>query len=298
MNGGKAGPAVSAAPGAVGGAWPVWARLVTAIALMLLLCWTLTITLIYSDQRDAAFREAQGFAESINQMAVAALTGMMISGVIKERAVFLDQVKQSKDVSELRVLRGARIDSQFGADKTAETRFSPEEQAVLASGNPSFVADEVKAQLHAVFPILNQRNYLGKDCTSCHNAREGDVLGAVSMSIDLAKTEAELRAFVWRIALIALALSIPLLGAVVYFVRRYVSKPLGGEPAEATKVANRVAAGDLSESIAVDGKQSTSLMAAMASMQQQVSDTIGQIRLSARSITSASHEIASGNADL
>ena len=288
--------AASAAPGDAG--LPVWARLVIAIAVMLLLSWMITVYLVYSAQRDAAFRQAKDFAESINQMVNATLTGMMITGVSKERAVYLDQVKKSNDVSDLKVLRGTRIDSQYGVDKAADTRLTDEEQGVLASGKPSFVADDARAELYVVFPILNWKSYLGKDCTSCHNARENEVLGAISMRISLVKSQAELRAFAWRIALIALVLSLPLLGAVMYFVRRYVSKPLGGEPAAATEVANRVAAGDLSESIDVADDDDASLMAAMARMQQHLSETIGQIREAAETIETASHEIASGNTDL
>lgn len=107
-----------------------------------------------------------------------------------------------------------------------------------------------------------------------------------------------MRDFLWRIALIALGLSLPLLGAVYYFVRRYVTRPLGGEPADATQVANWVAGGDFSQDIAVAPGDTASLMAALARMQHSLSETVGGVRNYAESVAAASAEIAQGNADL
>jgi len=293
-------PAMNAAPSGRGsfGNLPVWARLVVAIGALLAVTWTITIVLTYAERRDATIEQARDFAESTNQMVTATLTGMMITGVSKQRAVFLDQVRETNNIKNLRVVRTGSVITQYGAGDASEGSPSAAEAAVMNSGKPSFSINEKKGYLSAIFPILNSHSYLGKDCMGCHQGAEGDVLGAISMQVSLKKAQAELSGFAWRISLIALGLTLPLLGAIYYFIRRFVHRPLGGEPAEATAVANRIAAGDLAQPVAVRQGDSLSLMAAMAVMQQNLAGIIGRIHDTAGTISVASSEIAAGNADL
>src|SRR5262245_1024778 len=67
------------------------------------------------------------------------------------------------------------------------------------------------------------------------------------------------------------ALPILLLGiGLAFAIARGITRQLGGEPADATGVANRVAAGDLSREIALQPGDSSSLMASMARMQAAI----------------------------
>ncbi|MBE0621279.1 MAG: methyl-accepting chemotaxis protein [Burkholderiales bacterium] len=277
---------------------PVWARLVAAIGVMLAVSWAITIVLSYAERRESTIEQARDFAESTNQMINATLTGMMITGVSKERAVFLDQVRESNNIKNLKVFRYGSTITQYGVDAGADTNPSAAEAAVMKSGKTSFQVNEKDGYLSAIFPILNWKSYLGKDCMGCHQGAENEVLGAISMHVSLTKAQAQLNGFAWRISLIAFGLTLPLLGAIYYFIRRFVSLPLGGEPAAATAVANRIAAGDLAHAVPVRQGDSSSLMAAMARMQQNLADIIGKINDTAGTITTASAEIASGNADL
>ena len=277
---------------------PVWLKLIVAIGVMLLLTWSLMIYLTYAERRDGSVTQARDFTESVNTMTQATLTGMMITGVSKERAVFLDQIRSSGNISELKVFRFGSIISAYGAGVAEESNPTPEEKAVMESGKPYFKSDEEHGTLRAIYPILNSHNYLGKDCMACHEGKEGDVLGAVSMQVSVQKVQAELKSFTWWISLVALGLSLPLLAATYYFIRRLVAQPLGGEPAVATDVANRIAAGDLTVDVQVKDGDNSSLLYAMKHMQQNLSDIIGQIHLAADSITVGAKEVASGNADL
>ena len=280
------------------GTLPVWLRLVAAIGTMLIVTWTVMIVLTYVDRRDATIAEARNFSASVNQMVNAILTGMMLTGVSKQRAIYLDQVRESNNISGLRVLRTGTTVTQYGPAAGVEANPTAEEDAVMKSGKPSFVVDEKGDQLSAIYPILNWKRFLGKECMICHEGAEDSVLGALSMRISIKDEQAELRAFIWKIFLLALTLTLPLLAAIYFFVRRYVGRPLGGEPSVATAIVNRIAAGDLSAEVPLAAGDESSLMAAMARMQQQLRQIIEQINAAAASITTGSHEIAAGNADL
>jgi methyl-accepting chemotaxis protein len=104
-----------------------------------------------------------------------------------------------------------------------------------------------------------------------------------------------------RALLISLALGVIaiLLGiVVVMWLARNIMKQLGGEPAYAVSIANRVATGNLSESIDVTGAASSSLIQAMALMQAHLTNLVARVRSGADSIASATREIAAGNQDL
>ncbi|MBI4290813.1 MAG: methyl-accepting chemotaxis protein, partial [Betaproteobacteria bacterium] len=265
---------------------------------MLALAGSLMIYLTYAQRRDGSIAQAQDFAASTNQMTVAAITGMMITGVMKQRAAYLDLVKNTNSIRDLQVFRYGTTISQYGAGDNDEAKAPAEVRSAMAGGKPHFKTDEAQGTLEAIYPMLNSRNYLGNDCTGCHEGKEGEVLGAVSMRVDLKKMQAELWKFTWSIALIGLGLSLPLLGSIYFLVRRLVNRPLGGEPAAATAVADRIAACDLSVEVALKGSDTNSLMAAMGRMQHNLSGVIGQINQAASTITTASHEIAAGNTDL
>ncbi len=81
-------------------------------------------------------------------------------------------------------------------------------------------------------------------------------------------------------------------------VVRSVMAELGGEPAEAKRVASAIAQGDLSVAVAVQPGDRSSVMAAMHEMRQRLSQMVGEVRGSSESIATGSAQIATGNADL
>ncbi len=268
---------------------PVWVRLVAAIGLILIAAWAVMVYLGYVQRRDSAVLQARDFAESVNQMTNATLTGMMIWGVSKDRAVYLDQVRNSNDIKDLRVFRSGALEAQFGSDKVSKDTPSAEEKAVLQTGRPYFGTSEEGKFFQAVFPVLNWKNYLGKDCTSCHQGAENQILGAISMRISLEKSQAELRKFTLWNSLVALGLSLPVMLCIFWFIRRSVTRPLE----EAVGVAARLAGGDLT--VRLDARSNDEigrLLKTMANMAEQLRRIIAEVRSAANSLSGASEQVS------
>jgi len=89
-----------------------------------------------------------------------------------------------------------------------------------------------------------------------------------------------------------------MLSGVVIVINRGLQRSLGGEPDYAAQTARRIASGDLSVPVAICGTGERSLLYAMEEMRTQLARTIGAIKGSTESITSATEEIAVGNSDL
>ena len=83
-----------------------------------------------------------------------------------------------------------------------------------------------------------------------------------------------------------------------FLLTRIVLKPIGGEPAAAARIAQRVAQGDLSENIEVTAGDKDSLVAQLRDMQQSLTQVVASVRSGSEGVATASAEIAQGNHDL
>ena len=206
----------------------IWIRLVVGISIMLVIAWSGMIWWATVQQRATAIGQARDFSQSVHRMTMASLTGMMLTGTVAQRALYLDQIRQSEDIRELRVIRGEAVSKQFGAGAADESNADAVEQQVLQSGKPYFQVIENKdgESLRAVIPALAQKDYLGKNCLMCHIVPEGTVLGAVSMRISLDKVNSTVHEFSLQIVAVALGLMIPVILFVYWFIKRAVTVPL------------------------------------------------------------------------
>ena len=102
-----------------------------------------------------------------------------------------------------------------------------------------------------------------------------------------------------RLILLALSALALLCGvAAATLLTRRLLRQLGGEPDYAVEVADRIAAGDLTQTITLHADDTHSLMHAMKRMQTNLARSVEHIKLSAETIGTASHEISAGNLNL
>lgn len=206
---------------------PIWVRLVGAMWLILMPAWTGLILWAAQEQRQTAIEQAEAFTGTLHEMTLAGLTTLMLHGTIHKRADFLSQIIELQNVKDLRVLRGENVKKQFGAGTDDEQPRDDIERAVLETGEAYLSLSDDGAILRAVAPAFARKNYLGKDCTSCHALAPVDgVLGAVSMEISLDDVNANVRLFGLKIFGLAALLSIPVLLFLYFFTSRFVTRPM------------------------------------------------------------------------
>ncbi|MDD5479757.1 methyl-accepting chemotaxis protein [Rhodoferax sp.] len=278
--------------------YKIWIQLLTTIGVALLVVWTGVIIWQGHVTRQAALDQATDFSASMHDATMAGLTGMMVTGTVAQRDVFLDQVKQLGSIRDVRVLRGEAVIKLFGKG-TEKDDSQPDalEQQVLQSGQAIVqVESDAKGEyLRAVRPTLASKNSLGKDCTSCHLAPEGTVLGVVSMKVSLDKVNASLAEQRMKSILAALITCIPVLMLIYPFIHRVVTQPLE----RCVEVARSIAAGDLTQQVAVHShNEMGELQQALKDMNQSLGGIVRQVRLGTDTIFRASSDIASGNLDL
>lgn len=173
----------------------IWMQLLTTIGLALVVVWTGVIIWQGHVYRQAALAQAEDFSLSMHNATMAGLTGMMVTGTVAQRDVFLDQVKQLGTIQDVRVLRSESLIKVFGPGiATDGGQPDAAEQQVLQTGQP-FIEVQSTGQgefLRTVRPMLALENSLGKNCISCHQVPVNTVLGAVSMKVSLDQVNAGL----------------------------------------------------------------------------------------------------------
>jgi len=278
--------------------YKIWMQLLITIGAALIVVWTGVIIWQGYVYRQAALEQASDFSLSMHNATMAGLTGMMVTGTVAQRDVFLDQVKQLGTIRDVRVLRGENVTKMFGPGNAKDDGNPDElESQVLKTGKEIIkVESDGKGEfLRAVRPMIAMKNSLGKDCTLCHQVPENTVLGAVSMKVSLEQVNAGLADQRMKSILAALLTCIPVLILIYPFIRKVVTQPLEF----AVKVARGIAAGDLTQKIDVDSSNEMGeLQQALNDMNKSLVHIVGQVHVGTDTIFSASSEIATGNLDL
>ena len=144
--------------------------------------------------------------------------------------------------------------------------------------------------------------FLVNDCSPLRRQIVADmalVLHAAEAEADQASDLSESRAATarsWTLSLTLAAFALSML--IASLIKRVLLKQLGGEPAYAGDIANRIAEGDLSLDVDLKSGDRSSLLFAIKTMRDSLASIVGQVRQGTDAIASASNEIAHGNEDL
>ena len=283
----------------------IWVRLVGAIGGLLLVAWGIMVGWSAYEQRNMAMDQARGLAASVHQITMANLLFMKVTKTIKKRKLFYEQVRQSEALRDMKVLRGEKTTNEMGDGD--ETAMNPDEleKQVLAEGKVVFREEqhpEYGHVLRAVFPAIASKNYLGKDCMECHeDAKEGDILGAVSMKIVLTDVDRAVREAEIKLFIAANLITFPLLAFMFLFVRSTVTRPLEAMTQQLQSISQ--GEGDLTQRLPVRGRDEigqaseafNQMMEKLRALIVSVNQTAGRVVSSAHDLRATSEKVAVGS---
>ena len=148
----------------------------------------------------------------------------------------------------------------------------------------------------------NARKLLESESLKMYEATDVSINKMVKLNHDSAVEQAaisENAAATARNAMFAgLLLSLVFAVAISTLLIRSIGRQLGAEPAEAARLAQGIASGNLSSRIDLKVGDTSSLMAHLKSMQQSLATVVTNVREGSESVATASAEIAQGNQDL
>jgi len=161
-------------------------KLTLTLSIIFLVFLIVMIILITFNFRDSGINSAQKRAMLTAEVVKGGLTAHMVNGMMDKRAYFLNQIENIDNVSALWIARSPSVIKQFGEGFNNEIARDAIDKAVLNSGEikKEMTETTAKSTLRMTIPFV--ATAFGEvNCLSCHNAKEGEVLGAISMVLDV-----------------------------------------------------------------------------------------------------------------
>jgi len=161
-------------------------RILFIVALMLIGLAVATITNVALNFRDYGYNNAIEKSKMTAEIVRDGLTAHMVNGIMDKRQFFLSNIASIKDVQALWIVRADNVIKQHGEGLENEHSRDAIDRKVLKEGLlvREIREDSKNAVLRVTIPYIASA-YGSPNCLSCHNAKEGDVLGAISMEFNI-----------------------------------------------------------------------------------------------------------------
>ncbi len=161
-------------------------KLILKVGSLLLLLFILTVGVVGFFFRENVIKRSEENALTIAELIRDTLTSYMVLGVIDKREIFLKQIKDTYGLEYVKVLRGEPVKRQFGEGLKEEQPANDLEKKVLMTGKPASELDESMGRvIYKLVIPYKAESRAGINCIQCHKVKEGEVLGAVSLAVDL-----------------------------------------------------------------------------------------------------------------
>jgi diguanylate cyclase (GGDEF)-like protein len=173
------------------------------ISIVLTILVTLVITYNFKqNNKELAIHNANVVSNVIKN----GITNYMENDNMKDIDSFLDSIKDMKDVNSLWIVRSELINKQYSTFNEKLPRDEIDKE-VLETGITKYeVSNSLFDTTMRITIPYKADDTNGSNCLSCHNVQKGDVLGAISLEMDLSKIE-ELSINIFLTALVLIFLS-------------------------------------------------------------------------------------------
>lgn len=174
--------------------------------------------------REYGIKSAEGKAKLTAEIIKSGLTAHMVNGMMDERGFFLQHIEQSENINQLWIARSPTVIKQYGEGFNNEIPRDRIDKEVLQTGKQiSKITETTDKSLMRITIPFEASSFTNPNCMSCHNASEGEVLGTVSMVMDITDVRTgSLKTVVYNVGITILLLVFIFL-LINRFVKPYVS---------------------------------------------------------------------------
>ncbi|WP_187648201.1 GGDEF domain-containing protein [Nitrosophilus labii] len=182
-----------------------------------------TIIILIVSFRDYSLKNATNKAHIVANIVKDGLTTHMENHIMDKRELFLSKIKRIDGVKELKILRSENVEKQFGKSIESFQKIDSLEKEVLKTGEKKSKIIETKDKvfLKVAIPYVASA-YDIPNCLKCHNAKEGEVLGAISMEFDITDVRENSLVTIGKIAFLIFIIFVIGLLFINFYTKKYV----------------------------------------------------------------------------
>jgi two-component system, cell cycle response regulator len=151
------------------------------------------------------------------------LTTHMIHNIMDERFIYLENITKDQKIENIRVVRSNSVAQQYGKGIKGETLYDELEVEVLNSGieKTKLIKKDESDYLRVTIPYTATAT-ANPNCITCHTGNVGEVLGAISMEINIDDVIKESEGIVFKIVGFILFVAIMCLFIANYYIKPYI----------------------------------------------------------------------------
>ncbi len=231
-------------------------KLQIPIQLVLLLVLMLAQVWVAGEFKQKLLEDAEQSAINSATQSFLALNAMMLNGNISQpeaRRIYLRKMAGQSDVIDFHLARSRSLQEQYGVGL-------PEEQARDKMDHQALASNQIQIEhiprtaasapmLRVVVPFPAQRDFHGTNCLQCHQVREGEVNGAISLTVSLGRGYAELANIHTLLSFGQALLQVTLFFLIRFFIRKTIRTVVRLEKTMLTIESD----GDLSQRAMIEG---------------------------------------------
>ena len=194
-------------------------NVISTIALIMIAMFIIMIINITINLRDFGLDGVKAKAQLVAQSVKNGLTAHMVNGMMENRNFFINQTKNLEHIDDVWITRSKTVEKQYGLGQ--EIARDDIDKTVLKNGTIIDVIDEnlfSHSTYRITIPYKAEVN-TNINCVSCHESKEGDTLGAISMVI----TMDDLKISSLNIIFYASIISLILIIIILLFVRNIIT---------------------------------------------------------------------------
>ncbi|MDO9265942.1 MAG: GGDEF domain-containing protein [Sulfurimonas sp.] len=182
------------------------------------------VILISLNFRDFGVKSAEKRAMLTAEVVKSGLTAHMVNGIMDKRHYFIDQIENIDNISALWIARSPTVIKQYGEGFNSEIARDEIDKRVLESGKVEKEMTETatKSTMRMTIPFTASA-FGAANCLSCHDAKEGEVLGTISMVIDISDVRGNSFTTLGYTAILILLVMFAVLFVVNKFLKPYVN---------------------------------------------------------------------------
>lgn len=164
-------------------------------------------------------------SHAIAEVVKAGLTAHMKVGIMDKRNYFIEELFRVHEIEQIKIIRAESIERQFGPPMKNEGRMDTELYAHLSKKEPYFVWKDMQNRVEVTIPYIADSN--GQlNCLKCHNVKEGELLGAIEMHMDISNYQEAVFRYSYILAGIMGFFALMIILNMFHVIERYIRKPL------------------------------------------------------------------------
>ncbi|MCF6340780.1 MAG: GGDEF domain-containing protein [Sulfurimonas sp.] len=178
------------------------------------------VLIVIINFRNYGIKSAESEAMLTAEIVKSGLTAHMVNGIMDKRSFFLDKVQSAKNIDAIWIARSQTVIKQYGEGFNNEIPRDDIDKKVLKTGKVEKIITETATSSKIRITVPYIASAFGKpNCLNCHDAKEGDVLGTITMVID----SNDGRIFGFNAVILTILSALLILGLVLFIINRFIS---------------------------------------------------------------------------